>query len=1143
MLVALTHHTKYTYDKFINLGPQVIRLRPAPHCRTPIVSYSLKVTPSDHFINWQQDPFSNYLARYVFSEPTDYFDITVDLTARMQAIDPFDFFLETAAEHWPFDYSPEDKKDLAPFLEKQPQGPLFDAFVAQIPRTRRRTVDFLVELNQILEQKIGYVIRMEPGVQDPEETLQKGTGSCRDSGWLLVQALRHIGLAARFVSGYLIQLKADEVPLDGPAGPTEDFTDLHAWAEVYVPGAGWIGLDPTSGLLAGEGHIPLAATPFPRGASPITGILDPCEVEFDFEMHVRRIVETPRVTKPFTNEQWDKIDDIGHAVDDKLLAGDVRLTMGGEPTFVSSDDRDAPEWDIDAVGPTKRQYADKLIRRLRDRFAPGGMLHYGQGKWYPGEQLPRWSFSLYWRHDAEPLWHDPALVSPEKPARAATIDDAGAFMEELCSQLQVDPGFAQPAFEDPVEYLMQERKLAPNVDPLDNRLEDPMERDRIARTFDRGLNNPKCFVLPIQAAQMRDMRVRRRRFRWASEKWATRRGHLFLIPGDSPGGFRLPLRSLRYISEADYPHVFPLDPFARRGRLPMRDPQHQTATTRGPVLVPDGGPFEDGPVTYTPELPADVPGVSYIHDEDDEFPLIPMEDIAPGGTFVGGGPGIRTAMAIEPRDGQLCIFMPPVHSADEYVDLVYAIEDTATKLNLSVHIEGYPPPTDGRLNVIKVTPDPGVIEVNIQPGTTWADLTEITETLYEEAKRCHLDSSSFRVDGRPTGSGGGNHIVIGATHPEDSPFLRRPDLLGSIIRFWQNHPSMNYLFSGLFIGPTSQSPRLDEGRHDALHEMEIALNQIPDPFQNSGWCPPWLVDRLFRNLLVDVAGNTHRAEICIDKLYSPDGPTGRLGLVEFRAFEMPPHPKMSLLQQLLLRALIAWFWDKPYTRPLTRFGTALHDRFMLPHYVWADFKSVISDLNEGLGLNFDPNWFLPQFEFRFPLAGRVIYDNLELELRTALEPWPVLGEESVGGGTSRFVDASMERLQVRLTGEVSDRYTLACNSLEVPLQQTDRRDERVAGVRFRTWLPGYCLHPTIGAHAPLVFDIFDKWNDRSIGGCTYYVEHPGGRNSDLKPVNANEAEGRRLARFHTFGHTPGPFQMRTLDPHPEFPVTLDMRRA
>jgi len=1146
MLVALTHHTRYHYDRMVNLGPQVVRLRPAPHCRTPIVSYSLNVLPSNHYINWQQDPFSNYLARYVFQEPTRDLEISVDLTARMEAIDPFDFFLESQAEHWPFSYDAEAKKDLVPFLEEEPQGELFNRLLEAIPRNRKRTVDFLVELNQLVESEIGYLIRMEPGVQSPEETLRKKSGSCRDSGWLLVQILRHIGLAARFVSGYLIQLKADEIPLDGPPGPSADFTDLHAWAEVYVPGAGWIGLDPTSGLLAGEGHIPLAATPFPRGASPITGALDPCEVEFDFEMHIRRIEETPRVSKPFTPDQWSRIDQTGETIDGKLLAGDVRLTMGGEPTFVSAIDRDAPEWDIEAVGPTKRGYADRLIRRLRERFAPGGMLHYGQGKWYPGEQLPRWSFSLYWRKDEEPLWRNPDLIARERVETPATIKDAERFMDALCENLDIDSGFAQPGYEDPVEYLMQERKLAPNVDVLDNRLEDPMERDRIARVFERGLTRPKCIVLPIQAAQMKDSRNRRRRFRWASERWTTRRGRLYLIPGDSPGGFRLPLRSLRYLSATDYPHIYPQDPFSHRSNLPRREPLRQSG----------GGPLDGveaaGVTDQTPDMPAGVAELTSRRADADDEPdlrpmepdLSPMEDVTPGGTFVGAGPAIRTALAIEPRDGHLCIFIPPVHSADEFVDLVYAIEDTATRLGVPVHLEGYPPPPDDRLKVIKVTPDPGVIEVNVHPGATWQEQKEITEILYEEARRCNLDASNFSVDGRPTGSGGGNHIVVGAAHPEDSPFLRRPDLLGSIIRFWQNHPSLNYLFSGLFIGPTSQAPRLDEGRHDALHEMEIALDQVPDPETAGGaWCPPWLVDRLFRNLLVDVSGNTHRAEICIDKLYSPDGPAGRLGLVEFRAFEMPPHPKMSLLQQLLIRSLIAWFWETPYKRPLIRFGTALHDRYMLPHFIWRDFKSVVRDLSDALQMHFDADWFLPQFEFRFPLIGRVRYENLEIELRTALEPWPVLGEENVVGGTARFVDASMERLQVRLTGEIGDRHKLACNGIEVPLQPTERHDELVAGVRYRSWLPGYCLHPTIPAHAPLVFDLFDTWNGRSCGGCTYFWEHPGGRNPEHKPVNASEAEGRRRARFQPFGHTPGPYQMRAWEPHPEFPLTLDMRRT
>ncbi|MGE5476337.1 MAG: DUF2126 domain-containing protein [Bacteroidales bacterium] len=1100
--VKLRHSTRYSYDRPVGLSPQVVRLRPAPHSRTPVLSYSLDVEPKPHFINWQQDPQSNWLARLVFPDQTQSFVVDVDLVADLSVINPFDFFLEPSAEKFPFRYAPELDHELGPFLACDEAGPRLKEFLATIPTAEPvPTTNFLVALNQRLQQEIRYTIRMEPGVQTPEQTLSLRSGSCRDSAWLLVQVLRRLGLAARFVSGYLIQLVPDVKPLDGPAGAAEDFTDLHAWTEVYLPGAGWIGLDPTSGLLAGEGHIPLAASPDPSSAAPITGAVDPCEVSFEHRMEVVRVEESPRVTKPYSEAQWQDILALGDAVDARLVAGDVRLTQGGEPTFVSALDMDGEEWNVSAVGPTKRAYADELIRRLRDRFAPGALITYGQGKWYPGESLPRWAFSLIWREDGDPVWENPALIAQENDDHRPDAEAARRFAVRLAENLGVDPAYAQPAFEDPAHYLLREQALPLNVDPEDSRLADPEERARLARVFRHGLGNPVGMVLPLQPWQGRDGH------RWITGPWPTRDGRLLALPGDSPLGFRLPLDSLPYVAAADYPYHSERDPMEARPPLPRR--QH-AMTSR----VAGGG-------APAPQL-AQVPGVS----------LRPRE------TLQGlVSDNVRTALTVQPRDGRINVFLPPVETAEQYLDMVAAVENAARQTGSPVRLEGYPPPHDPRLKVLKVTPDPGVIEVNVQPVDSWRRLVHDTLALYDEAHQCRLGTEKFMIDGRHVGTGGGNHMVLGGATPADSPFLRRPDLLGSLIRFWQNHPSLSYLFSGLFIGPTSQHPRVDEGRDDFLYEMEIALNQLPPRGTD---CPPWLVDRVLRNVLVDATGNTHRTEISIDKLYSPDGPTGRLGLVEFRAFEMPPHARMSLLSQLLLRALIARFWDEPYVAPLVRFGSALRDRFMLPHWLERDFREVLEWLRLG-GIAFDPAWFAPHLEFRFPLVGEVEHAGMRLELRHALEPWHVLGEEPGAGGTVRYVDSSVERLQVRLSNRVGDRYVLTCNRVPVPLAATGTAGEGVAGVRYRAWWPASCLHPTIGVHSPLVFDIVDSWTGVSVGGCTYHVAHPGGRNYDTFPVNSYEAEARRRARFFAFGHTHGAVPAQTARLHPDYPNTLDLR--
>lgn len=1052
--IALHHETVYRFDRDVSLAPHMIRLRPAPHCRTAITGYSLTVEPAGHFLNWQQDPQGNQVARVVFPKQTRALVLRVDLIAELVAINAFDFFLEPDAERFPVGYDSILAAELAPYLATLPgPAPLLDGFVAEFRQTALRsagdvprTIDVLVALNRAVKERVGYVIRLEPGVQAPDETLALGRGSCRDSAWLLVHAARRCGLAARFCSGYLVQLAPDVAPLEGPVGPSEDFTDLHAWAEIFLPGAGWVGLDPTSGLLTAEGHIPLASTPDPWSAAPVSGAVDPCRTEFEFRMRVERLAESPRTTRPFSDEQWSRIDAVGHAVDAALGEAGARLTTGGEPTFVSIDDFDHAQWNTTALGAEKRGKAGVLARRLLDRLAPGGALVEEQGKWYPGEPLPRWAIDIVWRRDGRPIWSRRDLIADDPPGiehaptdRAMPTDPsarAGELVRLLARALGLDPAMVMEAHE-------QKGLEASGV---------------------QEHSVPRAWVLPVL------------RFhdglgaRWRTSTWPVADGRVVLVPGDSPAGLRLPMASLPW----------------------------------------------------------------------------PTDEEVRAGTSL-----VRTALVTEEREGRIHVFLPPLDPghdlvadaqgpADDWLELVGRVEEAATQMEIAVVVEGYPPPSDPRLVRLQVTPDPGVIEVNVPPVSSWPDLVRLRHVLDEEARSSRLGAEKFEIDGLHTGTGGGDHLVLGGPTAAESPFLRRPHLLGALVAYWNNHPSLSYLFSGRFIGPTSQAPRIDEARHESLYELEIALQEM----RRAGpVAPPWFVDRVFRDILTDMTGNTHRTEFCIDKLFSPDTDGGRRGLVELRAFEMQPHVRMGLLAQLVVRACVAWFTREPAAAParLVRWGTSLHDRFLLPHFLMRDFREVVADLRAA-GFAFEQEWFECFAEFRFPRLGSVTHDGVALELRAALEPWHVLGEEPVGGATSRLVDSSLERVEVRVTGLVSPRHVVACNRRRVPLVPTGIPGEFVAGVRYRAWQPPRCLHPTVPVHTPLVFDIIDLWSGRSLGGCTWHVAHPGGRNYETRPVNALEAEGRRASRFFASGHTPGPCALPPEDPNPDYACTLDLRR-
>jgi uncharacterized protein (DUF2126 family) len=1057
--VSLHHRTQYRYDKPVSLGPQVIQLRPTPHCRTPILSYSLEVTPADHILNWQLDPHSNHLARVLFPNKVAEFAVQVDLVADLTPFNPFAFFLEPGFETYPFAYPPALAKDLEPYRSFDPAGPLLQAFLETLSLERQGTVPFLVDLNQRVKNAIGYMTRMEHGVQNCEQTLDLGTGSCRDSAWFLVQVCRHLGIAARFVSGYLIQLAPEEAALE-PNGPEVDSADLHAWAEVFLPGAGWIGMDPTSGLIAAEGHIPLVCTPNASQAAPIGGTTEQTGVDFSFAISMRRINETPRLSKPFRDEVWAKVQEVARGIDRDLEAEDVRLTMGAEPTFVGIDETESPQWNLEALGPLKRIRGLALIRSLRERTAPGALLHFGQGKWYPGEALPRWAFHCVSRNDGVPVWENTDLIALDEEDYGFGAADALAFLQSLTRRLEVSAENVLPAF-----------------DPKGQELED-------------AASEPAGYVLPLRRRQHASRLI------WSSQLWFAHPQRLMLSRGDSPMGFRIPVEQMPWVAPDELVYQYDVKPFSDRVKLPSRPAAMHL--------------FEKKPE------PDPLPALSSAAETAIEM--------------------IRPSLCVQVREGRLHVFLPYTAVIADFLDLVAAVEDTCRYLQKPVWIEGYTPPADPRLCAFSLTPDPGVLEVNLPPTNNWDELEKINEVLADEANRNRLVAAKFAYDGTQLATGGGCHIVIGGATVLDSPILRRPDLLRSMVGFWQNHPSLSYLFSGMYVGPTSQYPRVDEARVDALYELDVSFRQLPE----SG-CPPDIVDGLFRNLLVDVAGNTHRAEFCIDKLYPPEGEGLRLGLLELRAFEMAPHFRLGLIEMLLVRALVCMLWKQPFQGSLVRWGTALHDRFMLPHFVERDFGEVLEALRRA-GYNFEDTWFASHLEFRFPKIGSISADGLELELRQALEPWNVLAEHTTSRATARNVDSSLERIQVKVTGLTAEsRYVVTCNGRRVPTHPIDESGQMIAGIRYRARKLSATLHPTIPVHAPLTFDLIDTWRECVIGRCVYYAGPPDGSSYTARPVNASQARERRLQRFQVSEPPSGSIHAPQAESNPIFSSTLDLR--
>jgi uncharacterized protein (DUF2126 family) len=1061
--VGITHSMLRRFERPVLLSTHWLRLRPAPQTRARITAYSLAVQGGPHYLNWVRDPFENYLARLDVSEPVSTLGLELDLIAELEPINPFDFLSEPDAAQHPFAYPPQLRKELASYLQVTAPGPRCQAWLETLDRAPASTVERLDEVNRRVHAAHGLTATAVPGPVDLEAFLERRTGSCWDAAWLLTLSLRHLGLAARFACGYRIVLAKES--------GDQDAVSLHTWSEAYIPGAGWIGLDPEAGVFTTEGYIPLACAPDPLHVVPFVGEREAGEKMEGEALRVRRL-DPLDASWPFTDAQWADVQALGHVVERDLEGQGLKLTLGLSLSLVANDPTAGPEWGIASLGSSKREAAEALLERLWKRVAPGGVPHLGQGEWYAGDGLPRWRLACYYRTDGQPVWHNPAWVARRRAHEDVGPGEAKIFAQSLAHALGVQGSGVIAAHEDGLHELWRTRA---RVDPAPaaEDLADPVRRRALAERLSVSGGEPTGYVLPIC--------WHHRAGRWTGGTWTFRRDGLYLMPGDSSMGYRLPLDSLVGDEQSE------LEAQAERSQ------------------------FEDLPPL--PEIYDEVRARLRAASE-------PHTSIAPADEGASGDRAPRTALCVEVRDGQIHVFLPPVSHLERYLELVAAVEVAAERLETSVILEGYEPPEDYRLRRFVLEPDAGVLRLLLPETASWTERISLLEAAYDEAARAGLRGERVTPDGRRLPSGGGGPVTLGGTRPAESPFLTRPDILRGLVAYWQRHPSLSYFFAGRAIGPSGPAPRPDEGRDEVLYELSIALERLP----RDGSLGPWQTDRVLRHLLADPSGDLKRAEIRVDQLYAPERASLRLGRVQISAFETAPEARSAALQSLLIVGLLGRFARHSDSGALVRWGAALHDRFMLPAALWDDLRGVIEDVNAA-GYPFQLEWFEPLMARRFPVLGTVHLGEITLELREAHEPWPLLAEEVTPGGIARFIDVATERLQVSVSGLSPGRYVLVCNGRRVPLQGTSVHGAHLAGVRYKVSDPPATLHPTIQPVEALVFDLIDAWSGRAIGGCSYFpprqdVAGPVG------PVPATGPRGERSARARP--PAPSPFVPRQI---------------
>lgn len=1017
--LALTHRIENRFDQPVQCSTHWLRLRPAPHTRARVEAYSLRVEPGTHFINWLRDPYENHLARLDLPQPVTHLTLTVELILALADSNPFDFLVESFAAQAPFAYPRQLRKELAPYLVPAAGGPRLAEWFAQFDRTPRYIIEFLDHVNRRVHERIKLETQDRSAAIDIEALLARGHGAPWELAWLLTLSLRNLGLAARFVSGYRV--------VTGTSVADAAAASLHAWSEVFLPGAGWVGLDPAAAMFTNEHYVPLAGAPEPLRALPCIGYREVCAEQQQEAVTARVLAPTPSAW-PFTATVWSDMTAVGHKIEQSLQVADVALTVARSLNFVSVTEPAAPEWNTSALGPDKRRVAQALAEALRTQAAPGGVLHVGQSEHYGGEGVPRWRLSCCFRIDGQPVWRDPARLAGSTADTSTTPPDARAFGDQLARALRLPTSALIPAFEDGLHLAWRD---AATPAPAPEVLRDPTRRRALAERLSALDAEPSGYVLPLRWDDTRAG--------WRSGAWTLRRARLYLLPGDAALGYRLPLDSLVADDAAE-------QRITERCQFELRAPLAEIHN----------------------EVSARLTRIE-----------VGAAEVTPADAHVAADASPRTALCVQVRAAALHVFLPPLSHLEHYLELIAAIEASAESLQVVVWLEGYEPPVDHRLRRFTLEPDAGVLRLQLPETASWSEHVALLELAYQEAAHLGLSAQRLLADGVRQPVNGVSAMILGGTSAADSPFLQQPQLLRSLITYWQRHPSLSYFFTTQAGG---QAPRPDEGRAEALYELGMALERIVPQARTPAWFP----DRILRHLLADPAGNMRRAEWRVDELYDPARASRRLGQITLRAFETAAHPQLAALQSLLVMALVARFAHDPIEAELLPWGAALHDRYLLPQPLWQDLEVVLSELT-SVDLPFSRDWFAPFLDVHFPLLGTVQIGAIALELRTAHEPWPVLAEEVTAAGVARFVDSANERVQVRVTGLAPGRYILVCNGRRVPLQPGGSHDEFIAGVRYKACSPPATLHPTTAVFTELVFDLIDTWSGQAVGGCTYTI--------------------------------------------------------